>query len=911
MYGFKHKPLALAAMLASPAFAEVPASTQVAVNQVEEIIVYGSYRDSLATALNQKREATGSVDAIVAEDIADFPDNNLAESLQRIPGVAISRAAGEGRQISVRGLGPDYTRVRINGMEAIATSGGTDAIGGANRGRGFDFNTFSSDLFSSLVVRKTASADVEEGSLGATVDLQATQPFDLKKFTLSASAQAGYNDLSEKTDPKLSFLVSNIFNDAFGALLSVSYSERQIIDKGASTVRWDNRNDFINCSSANCDLTELNEAFRPRLPRYDAYAHEIKRLGLSGVLQYQPGDDTDIALNILYSNNDATRNEVFMQSVLNNNTLVEAMTVNDFEIDNTNTVTYADFDGATVRAENRYDELSTEFSQVTLSALHQFNNALSVNGLIGHASSKYDNPIQTTIVTQKSGLHFQYDYRDDKREDPFLMFGDDNSSDPLQQLNAIEGWSANSLRLRPLGADNVFDVAQADIEFALNDTITLKAGVHAKRFEFETFEARRQQENTAGIVIDANNTQLFQPGIGPQDAWLIPDLAAINRQYGIYSNTGEFAVSPDFRRADNYSAEEKTFGIYGQVVLNTELQNRPVRGDIGLRFVDTDQSSTAWATLGANQTEVTAKHSYDLVLPSMNWVFEPQDNVIIRFGYAEVLARAGLQSIRPNVTVSVAGSNRTIEGGNPTLEPTKAKTYDIGLEVYFENEGAFSTAVFRKDISSFVQNLKQTKLYTETGLPLQGAMDACNGGPDGYGDNCNENLEWNTSTPLNGPGGDLYGFEVSYQQPFSFLPGLWSGLGVISNFTYVKSQLDYVDETGTVLATRDLQGLSEATRSATLYYELDNFSARISSVTRSQYLTGAIGRNNNDMEGSAATTNVDAALSYTMNDHWKWTLEALNLTEEVDNQWVDSAGNRLSYYHETGRQFYLGVKYQY
>src|SRR3990167_3471436 len=145
--------------------AQETAETKQAEEKIEVIEVKGSFRDSLSNALNQKRQSDGAIDAILAEDIADFPDLNLAESLQRIPGIAISRAAGEGRQISVRGLGPEFTRIRINGMEAVSTSGGTDQIGGANRGRGFDFNTFSSDLFSSLTVRKTASADVEEGSL--------------------------------------------------------------------------------------------------------------------------------------------------------------------------------------------------------------------------------------------------------------------------------------------------------------------------------------------------------------------------------------------------------------------------------------------------------------------------------------------------------------------------------------------------------------------------------------------------------------------------------------------------------------------------------------------------------------------------------------------------------------------------
>lgn len=903
----QHTLLYLAVAFAFPALAQTADNDSPA---VEEVLVTG-FRQSLATALDNKRDATGSVDAIMAEDIADFPDNNLAESLQRIPGVAITRAAGEGRQISVRGLGPEFTRVRINGMESIATSGGTDAIGGANRGRGFDFNTFSSDLFSSLIVRKTASADIEEGSLGATVDLNTAKPFDYDEFVAVANVQAGYNDLSEKTDPKVSFLVSNVFNDFVGGLLSVSYSERQIIDKGASTVRWDNTNDFANCTATDCDLAEFNDAFRPRLPRYDSYAHEMERLGLSGALQFRPSDATDVNLNVLYSKNDSTRNEVFMQTVLNSNPIVGAMTITDYEIDDSNTVSYASFDNATVRAENRYDELSTEFTQFTLSATHDISESLRVSGLVGSAESKFDNPVQTTVVMEKSGLDFSYDYRGDRRENPYLTFGDTGSSDPLAQLNSVQGWATNSVRLRPLSATNKFDVIQADIEFDLNDSITLKGGIHFKAFDFETFEARRDAENVGGVVIDANNTMAFSPGVGPQSDWLVPDIAAIAEQYDIYANSGEFAVSAENRLVDNYSAEEETLGVYAQLAFNTELAGTPVRGDLGLRYVDTDQSSTAWATAVGASRQVTAEHSYDDVLPAINLVFEPIEDVLIRMGYAEVMARAGLQSIRPNASVSVSGTNRTVNRGNPTLEPTKAKTYDVGVEIYFDNEGAFSSALFKKDIDSFVQNLVQTRTFTETGLPVAVAVNACDAGPDGYGPSCNENLEWNTNTPLNGPGGDLYGFELSYQQPLTFLDGFWSNFGVIGTFTYVKAQLDYVDTTGTVLATRDLEGLSESTKSATLYYEQDNFSARISSVTRSSYLTSAIGRNNNDMEGTNPTTNLDASISYNIDEHWKVSFEALNLTDEVDDQWVDSSGNRLSYYHETGKQFYLGVQYKF
>src|SRR6476620_7485968 len=195
--------------------------------EVDEIVVTG-FRASLSASLDAKRRDANVVDVIVAEDLADFPDLNRAESIQRVPGVAIDRDAGEGRSITVRGLGSDFTRTRINGMEAQATAGGTDSSGGANRGRGFDFNVFASELFNSITVRKTAAAETEEGSLGATVDLLATRPFDRKGFTAAASVQAGYNDLSETWSPRTAFLLSDQFgaNDEFGALVSVAYSER-------------------------------------------------------------------------------------------------------------------------------------------------------------------------------------------------------------------------------------------------------------------------------------------------------------------------------------------------------------------------------------------------------------------------------------------------------------------------------------------------------------------------------------------------------------------------------------------------------------------------------------------------------------------------------------------------------------
>ncbi|HET9865228.1 MAG TPA: TonB-dependent receptor plug domain-containing protein, partial [Steroidobacteraceae bacterium] len=196
--------------------------------EIEEVVVTG-FRGSLNTALAEKRSETAAVDVIAAEDIGKFPDSNLAESMQRIPGVALTRGdGGEGRNISVRGLGPGFTKVRINGMEGAAQTGASDIYGAGNNGRSFDFNVFPTEIFSQLAVRKTPSADVEEGSLGATVDLKAPSAFDYSQDQLfSITGRGIYNEVSKDVDPRISLLASKkFFDDTFGVLGTFSYQER-------------------------------------------------------------------------------------------------------------------------------------------------------------------------------------------------------------------------------------------------------------------------------------------------------------------------------------------------------------------------------------------------------------------------------------------------------------------------------------------------------------------------------------------------------------------------------------------------------------------------------------------------------------------------------------------------------------
>ncbi|UDF05275.1 TonB-dependent receptor domain-containing protein [Asticcacaulis sp. AND118] len=214
------------ALTAMGAQAQEAAPATPASDDIQTVVVTG-YRASLQSALTTKRKADVMMDAINAEDIADFPDANLAESLQRIPGISIDRDNGEGRTITVRGLGADFTRVRINGLEALSTAGANDAGSNPNRSRAFDFNTFASELFNSLRVRKTSSAETDEGSLGATVDLITGRPFDYKKDQYAFSIQDAYYDNGGFHNPRVTGLVSRRWADGkLGFLASVAYSER-------------------------------------------------------------------------------------------------------------------------------------------------------------------------------------------------------------------------------------------------------------------------------------------------------------------------------------------------------------------------------------------------------------------------------------------------------------------------------------------------------------------------------------------------------------------------------------------------------------------------------------------------------------------------------------------------------------
>lgn len=954
----------IAVALHAPSFAQTqdtPATAMPAPTELDRIEVVGTFRASLEKALEEKRYSAEQIDAVVAEDIGKFPDLNLAEALQRIPGVAIDRDAGEGRSITVRGLGQDFTRVRINGLEALATTGGTDSSGGANRGRGFDFNVFASELFSKLTVRKTQSAQVDEGSLGATVDLRGARPFDYEGFTSTVTSQVGYNDLSKQWDPRFSALISNTWADGrFGALLSAAYSERNLLEEGYSAVRWDNgasSNGFcspvgytpqnntnnsgrgttaLNCSTgnprpantqANNDAYRLASAtttFHPRLPRYGRLTHEQERLGVTAALQFKPSDSTLLSFDALYSKLDATRQEDFLETISFSRSNAQGgkyeTHVLQAEVDARGNLVYGVFDNVDVRSESRFDELSTEFSQYSLSLEQDITDRLTLNAMVGTSASEFRNPVQTTVTFDIQNLDgYSWDYRGNSRL-PVITYGNLDVTSP-SAWRWISSPAANTtgseIRIRPQGVDNSFDTGKLDLDFAINETFTLRGGLSYKKFQMDTWEFRRASETSvpalpAGTTLTDLSTLVtgFGRGLdgrGP-GAWLIPDLRAIAGLFDIYCNCNTGVPGGDFTlssitngnaRGNNRSIGEEDGGGYLQLDFNTDLIGRPLRGNVGVRYATTDIDASGYTSVGGG-SPVTVSNDYEDWLPSLNLAWDVTDELVLRFGAAKVMARPQLGNLSPGAGVTTTGTPN-IRVGNPYLDPFRAKTYDISAEWYFAEDSVLSLAVFYKDIETYIQELRENIAYRDTGLPLEWV-------PSTFWD-----VQFDVRTPINTPGGPLKGFELNYQQPFSFLPGGFRHFGVLLNYTHVESDIDYAvpGSFPVTYIANDLVNLSPDSYNATIYYDNNTFSARVSTSFRDDYLQRVPGQNNNDVEGKRSARSVDVSMSYKWNKRFTLTFEGLNLTDEFNDQYVDSVGDRASVYHHTGRQYYVGARFSF
>lgn len=916
----------------------------------DDIVVTG-FRGSLARATEVKREASGVVDTILAEDVGKFPDSNLAESMQRVPGVTLARGdGGEGRNISVRGLGASFTRVLLNGIEGASQTSSSDVRGGGNRGRSFDFNAFPSELFSALTVRKSSAADVQEGSLGATVELRAPRPLDSSQdFVLAATAQDTYDDLRDKFSPRLSGTVSKQFADGtFGVMAGAAYTRRYTREEGYSAVAiFDglqnggfctplgyapqtpatsavNGADAANCGTgvprtSNLDaylLANSGTTFLPRVPRYVRSDQDYTRFGATAALQWKPDDRTDISLNGIYSVFDVKRHDQMLSAL----SFARAGTQNgkpqtsvlEAQVDPDGTLVYGRFNGVDVRTDDQTEFFTTRFKQLSLDFSHEFSDAFKIDGMIGRSKSIFDNPTRTTVSMDANNVNdFTFDLRGGGTI-PVIGWGT-NVADPA---NFVFGPVLPDGSFQGLVTTRYLRTSTQNTNAQVNGTLTIagwlkaKVGAQYRESDFVSVSRGRSPTNAAITPSLPAGTSLASltdvlTGFGssiPGDiasSWALANYNKFNSIFHMSDKQGIWAeVGPEGGFiADNGRIREREKVGYGMLQFDIPGSIR-IRGDVGLRYVHTDQLGVGYVPVGTGATQVSITRGYDDWLPALNVAAEFSRDFIARFSAAKVLSRAELSNLSPGVS-SFFPNQRTISSGNPQLDPIRANTLDLSLEYYLPRGGILSVGAFYKDIKTYIQAFQQSMTYAETGLPTS-LLEGSDALPSD---------DFRVTSYKNTAGGPLKGVEVNYQQPLYFLPSFLSNLGVLANYTFVDSKIVYCTNPDCSTTTRKpMISLSKNSFSGTLYYEDKKFSIRGTGTYRSGFLTnvpaGVVG---SDVQGNPSTFYVDAAAYYQLTPSVRLTVEAQNLTNEHNGYYVDSIRRDTLYDMYSGRKFSIGV----
>lgn len=862
--------------------------------EIDSIVVTG-FRASLQQAQENKRAAVNSIESIVAEDIAKMPDMNIAESIQRIPGVAMSREGGEGRNITLRGFAPDFTRTTLNGMEVPASSDGLDSGGVTiNAGRAFDFHVFASELFNRIDVQKSQRASIEEGGIAGTVDLYSAKPFDFRERTLLASVQENYNLLNQKFDPRVALQFSNTFaDDKFGVLVSAAYSQRTVRQEGFSSVRW--TSPFVNGDSwadtnptvtgtpAACGAADpLDCLWAPRLPRADFFGNDQERLGLTASLQFRPSDSVSFTVDALHSE---LKNDRYsynsMEWILTHGPAANftGQTPRSFVIaEDGQQLIAASFDDITSWYESRHQESESKFDQFVLSGTWEISDSLSLDGMAGSAKDDAD---RTELrFYYRSVPHFySYDFRSNP-DVAVVDFGTYDVSDPENYVSALTA------------ANRINNVVKKNLTSKLNltygrESFSVKTGVAYNDREVRysegagSFPAFDPSAYTRPFPYSGYGRGLGSPGLTP---FLVADFAAVDAA-GIVNTDYSTNVGAGWK------VGEETLAGYIELTGEFMLGSKRLRANTGIRFVRTNLTSEAVVS----GTPVKVERSYENYLPSMNFALDLTDDIVARLAYGRSMTRPGLNSL--NIAGPVFGyTTRTVGNiGNPDLKPYQSNDIDLGVEWYFGEGGLLALGLFNKDIVTSLKTDVVTRMVDPAFWP------AIYADPQ-YDPSYNADpavVPYTFTIPVNSDeGNSVKGYELTYNQPFSFLSGWASKFGIASNYTHVVA--------------RDSTGLSPNSYNITAYYDTTKFGARVSLNKRDDYLLSEPGGNGHAQERKYGPTHLDFASFWNFNDHLTFSLEGINITDEIERIYGTGDGTQhlTREYTHTGAQWFIGARYR-
>ncbi len=751
-------PLALAAAaacwVAAPAVAQTaaapaPAASASAAASTTTITITG-IRASLQAAAEVKRDAPQVMDVITATDIGKLPDDNVAEALQRVTGVQVTRVFGEGQSVSVRGL--PLVRVEVDGRTLLGYSARLSPPENEQLGRNSGLDTVPSGLFGRIEVRKSPIASQVEGGLSGSINLVTPKPLDFKQFTASGRIQGTYSDGVEQVEPAVQGFVAQQFDDQrIGALLAVDYTKRTTLTQAFERNNFFTRN-RIGAGTAPGTQPDLNADGQPDVSgdriHYEQFTVDRTRAGVNAGLQWRPVPNFDILLEGIYSKLKTEREQDFLEWRYVNKAITNPSFQDNFIVAGNST--------------GNLQQAGLYRAEPTVSQLYALSTSwkpglFTVKTDLSSSRGTLDQTIrQITLDSINRNVPGSFDFR--AGVVPSLNLGSFDVGSPAN-------YNISQIRANRLLASLDEKVAKVDVSYGLPQGFlkSVSGGLRYRELDAKSEAFRSQVTPTRAEALPYVTTyggSDFLSGVpGNFPRTFLSTLH--DRDYVLQRATGGGPL--DRNAARDYDLSEKAIAAYVMADFDTEIASMPVQANVGLRAIRTDFKVT---TLAQGVTPTLDTNKYTNVLPSANIVFHITNDFLIRAAAARTLQQAGIAELAPSLFVNF--SNRSATGGNATLTPTLSNNFDVSFELYGGRSALISGAVFYKDVKDVVAD--NTVLETFAGFEDLG--------PIPY------------TRPSNVGSAKVKGLELGIQRFFDFLPAPFDGFGVIANYTYSDAKGD-------------------------------------------------------------------------------------------------------------------------
>ena len=890
--------------------------------ELDKVEVRG-LRASLMSAQAIKQGSMQIVDAIVAEDIGKFPDNNLIEAMQRITGVQTTdRGGGEVSTVSIRGLN-DVTTT-INGRNIFTASGRSVAL-----------QDVPASLLSSVEIYKTRSASHIETGIAGALDIHTHRPFDFDGRQVVVAARGIYQEQSDNTDPNVSALLSNVWKvgeGRFGALLNVSYAETNYRDQSVTAgamvpfftdqppegfVPYQRIDTMINGQevwqpgleaglpfAAGSTLPVNGQQYEYLLSRDAIFASDFtgkrERPAASLSLQWAPNDSSEYTFEAFYN---GYRNEGFNSLLFSFvdwwGALGDDPAQNIEVYPGTNVVKSRQGIGFPYNFTS--GDLSTGKTDSMLYALGgkwEVGDNLKLKSELTWQDSEFESDffaMRADRVTREVWVDFN-----SGRGIPAFGFVDDSATPDIDESNAADPAQWTLAQLYDNANYSKGDAATFtfDGEYAANwgPVQRLSFGV---RYDDRSASEGQRVGNDQGCnreVLDcsfasADGLQSINHGFfdGHSDvptSWVVPDGHYIRDNADYYRALYGRPTSDQLVLTENFNVDETTTALYVQADFATDLGSGTFDGQVGLRYVDVDTDMRFG--------EGSASASASKLLPSVMLRYSFTPDLMLRLAYGETLRRPNFAQLNPNIIYVEDVTNigyGTASGGNPNLAPTESKNIDLSLEWYFSPGNAVYATLFRRDIEGMVSDFRRRVTF------------------EGY--------DYILTQPDNASNGELKGFEVGAVYFPDDLPGWLNGLGVQASFTRLTSSQDIpvTNSAGEVVGTQTtpMFGVSDSSYSVVLAYERERFGARLSYVWRDDFLhhyEAALFANPLGVYNKPESS-MDFQLSYDATDALTLTFDATNLTNELTQSYYEYPNTHNFGTSLFSRTFALGLRYRF